>query len=370
METVPVAMGDRAYNIMIEADSLPRTGAFVRSCAGPGARAACVVTSETVAGLYLDTVAESLSEAAFAVTTVVIPDGEEAKTLATYEAVITRLIRDRFERTGVIVPLGGGVVGDLAGFVAATYLRGIPFVQVPTTIVAQVDSSIGGKVAVNHPLGKNLIGAFHQPLGVWIDTRVLATLPHREVVSGMGEAIKHGVIRDRDFFAFLEEHLDAVMNFSAPDAVMEKFIAWNCRIKAAVVAADEREQGLRAILNYGHTVGHALEAVTGYARFTHGEAVMLGMLAAGRIAVSRGFMPEDEFGRQNRLLFRTGINGSVEGLDPAALYDAMTRDKKVAGGKIRFVLPDSIGAVRIHADITRAGIEDGIASMLAAARGG
>ncbi len=369
MQNVPVAFGDRSYDIVIEGGSLPRVGGFVRQCAGGRSGKAAVVTTGTVAGLYLDTVARSLADEGYAVTEIVVPDGEEHKTVATWEGILTRLIGERFERKSVIVPLGGGVIGDTAGFAAATLLRGVPFVQVPTTIVAQVDSSIGGKVAVNHPLGKNLIGCFQQPKGVWIDTRVLATLEHREVISGMGEAIKHAVIRDATFFAFIEENIDEIMTVRAQDEIMERFIAWNCRIKAAVVSEDERESGVRAILNYGHTVGHALEAVTGYGRFTHGEAVILGMAAAGRIAVDRGLLDAEDFARQNALLRRAGVPDTVDGIAVGDVMEAMHRDKKVTDGRIRFILADRIGAVRIHDDVTTEQIAAAVEYTLAFARG-
>jgi 3-dehydroquinate synthase len=364
MEMVPVAMGDRSYEIIIEAGSLGRTGEYVRSRVSAESESACVVTSRTVADLYLETVSDSLIDAGFRVSHVILPDGEEFKTIDTFTEIITRLIEDRFERKSVIVPLGGGVVGDIAGFVAASYLRGIPFVQVPTSIVAQVDSSIGGKVAVNHALGKNLIGAFYQPLGVWIDTRVLATLAPREVVSGMAEAVKHGIIRDSEYFTFLEEHVEAIMNFTAPDEVMERFIAWNCRIKAEVVAEDEREGGIRALLNYGHTVGHALETVTGYGRFTHGEAVILGMIAAGRISVMKGLLSEEDFVRQNRLLGRVGINTPIGSIETHDLHRAMSHDKKVSRGVIKFILADGTGSARICDTVSHDEIEAGMTYML------
>jgi len=363
MQKITVNFGERSYDIVIESGSLPRLGSFVRECAGEVSRKICVVTSETVAGLYLDTAMDSLAGEGFEVTKIVLPDGEEYKTLDTYEAIITKLIEELFERKSVLIPFGGGVIGDVAGFAAATFLRGIPFIQVPTTIVAQVDSSIGGKVAVNHPLGKNLIGAFYQPHGVWIDTRVLTTLERCEVVSGMGEVVKHAVIRDREFFSFLEDNLESIMEFSASDDIMERFIAWNCRIKADVVSADERESGLRAILNYGHTTGHALETVTGYSLFKHGEAVILGMIAAGRIAVRKGLMSESEFNRQNNLLERVGISSEGHSITPDKILEAMTRDKKVSGGRIRFVLPSEIGKVDVYDDVSQGEIEDGIRFM-------
>ncbi len=364
METIRVNLGERSYDIEIEAGCLGRLGPFVRNIPGMKAARAAVVTTNTVAGLYLDMALSSLGQAGFDTTPVIIPDGEEFKTVATWESILSRLIEARFERSSVVVALGGGVVGDMAGFAAAALLRGVPFVQVPTTIVSQVDSSIGGKVAVNHPLGKNLIGSFHQPRGVLIDTRTLATLPPKEVVSGLGEALKHAVIRDEAFFAFLEEHIGSIMSLGAPDDVMERFIAWNCRIKAEVVAADEREGGIRAILNYGHTIGHALETATGYTRFSHGEAVMLGMVAAGGIARSMGMFSETDLNRQNALIARTGPSWDTDGIDPETLFDIMTRDKKVSAGRIRFVLPSRIGWADVYGDVGTDAIRGGIDFLL------
>jgi 3-dehydroquinate synthase len=360
METVLVSLGDRSYDIMIESGSLPRTGSFVRSLAGQKTTQAALITTDTVARIYLEPVVNSLEREGFTVTRIVIPDGEEYKTVATWESILTRLIESRFERKSILIPLGGGVVGDVGGFAAASFLRGIPFVQVPTTIVAQVDSSIGGKVAVNHPLGKNLIGSFYQPCGVWIDPLVLRTLNLREVVSGMGEVIKHAMIRDAEFFSFLEEHLDSLMDLSASHELLERFIAWNCRIKADVVASDERERGIRAILNYGHTVGHALETVTHYSRFSHGEAVMYGMVAATGIANVRGLISSVDTARQNDLLLRAGMSCNVRGISPDEILEAMKLDKKVVGGKIRFVLPDRIGNVDVYGDISEREMLNGI----------
>ncbi len=363
MEEVLVDIGGRSYGIHIQAGCLPRLGEFVRAWCGPKGMKAGIVTCETVASLYLAEAVDSLARAGYEVTTITIPDGEEQKNLATYGKILSKFIEARFERSSVVVPLGGGVVGDIAGFAAATLLRGVPLVQAPTTIVSQVDSSIGGKVAVDHPLGKNLIGSFYQPRGVLIDTRLLKTLSHREVVSGMGEAVKHAMIRDRDFFGFLEEYLDLIMSFAASDDIMERFIAWNCRIKAEVVAEDEFETGLRAILNYGHTVGHALETVTGYKRFSHGEAVALGMIAAAGMAVGKGLLAASDRDRQNRLIERVGLNRDLSGITSEGLQDAMKRDKKVTRGRIRFVLPDRIGGARVYDDVTEAEILAGIGDL-------
>lgn len=364
MERIPVSLGDRSYEIEVEAGSLTRSGSYVHACTGFRPGKAAIVTTETVATLYLNTVRESLCDAGYDVYEIVVPDGEQYKTLDTYSTIMTRLIESRFERRSVIVPLGGGVIGDTAGFAAATLLRGVPFVQIPTTIVSQVDSSIGGKVAVNHPLGKNLIGNFYQPQGVLIDTKVLETLDPREVKSGIGEVIKHAVIRDKSFFEFLDEHIENIMSFSASDEIMERFIAWNCRIKAGVVSEDEREGGIRAILNYGHTIGHALEAITEFKRFTHGESVMLGMIAAGRISVNRGLWSSTDHERQYRLITRAGITRGLEGIDADKVYEAMKHDKKVIEGKIRFILADSIGSVNIYDDVTENEAKDAISYIL------
>ncbi|MFC1538770.1 3-dehydroquinate synthase [Candidatus Latescibacterota bacterium] len=360
MQKVMVEYGDRSYDIIIEGGSLPRLGSFVKDIFGKNGLKIGLITTEKVAGLYLDMAFQSLSAEGFDVTKVIVPDGEEYKTIAVYEIILTKLIESRFERKSVIIPLGGGVIGDMAGFVAATLLRSIPFVQVPTTIVSQADSSIGGKVAVDHALGKNLIGCFYQPRGVWIDTHVLSTLEPREVISGMAEVVKHAIIRDSEFFEFLENNLESIMKFEASDDIMERFIAWNCRIKASVVSEDERESGLRAILNYGHTVGHALETVTGYTRFKHGEAVILGMIAAAGIAVKRKLISPDDISRQNKLLERVGINRDLSGISKDKIFQAMFLDKKVLDGKIRFVLPDSIGSVKVYDDVSEEEIISGI----------
>jgi 3-dehydroquinate synthase len=363
MQKVTVEYGDRSYDIVIEGGSLSRLGSFILDIFGKSGLKVGLITTETVAGLYLDTAYGSLTDAGYDVTKIVIPDGEEHKTIAVYETILTKLIEARFERKSIIIPLGGGVVGDMAGFAAATLLRGVPFVQVPTTIVSQSDSSIGGKVAVDHALGKNLIGSFYQPRGVLIDTEVLSTLEPREVVSGMGEVVKHAIIRDCDFFEFLENHLESIMKFEAPADIMERFIAWNCRIKASVVSEDEKESGLRAILNYGHTVGHALETVTGYTRYKHGEAVILGMIAATGISTKREMIGANEVDRQLNLLERVGINRDLSGISRDDLFQAMFLDKKVSDGKIRFVLATSIGSVNVYDDVTEEEIMSGIKYM-------
>ena len=363
MREIIVELSERSYKIHIENGSLNQTGSFVRNVFGVGNRKIGLVTNETVAPLYLSTVSDTLINAGYEVIEIIIPDGEEYKNLATYEKIITKLIEAKFERASVVIPLGGGVIGDIAGFVSATLLRGIPFIQIPTTILSQIDSSIGGKVAVDHPLGKNLIGSFYQPRGVLIDPEVLRTLNRREVVSGIGEAIKHAIIRDSEFFSFFEENLESIMDLSAPGDVIEEFIAWNCRIKAGVVATDEKERGLRAILNYGHTVGHALEVATGYNVYKHGEAVILGMVAASEIAVKRGILSTKDRNRQNDLLKRTGLKGYIPVFSDNNLNEAMKRDKKVSQGRIKFVLPESIGSAKVYNDISENEIQRGLEFM-------
>jgi 3-dehydroquinate synthase len=255
------------------------------------------------------------------------------------------------DRKSVVVAVGGGVIGDLAGFVAATFARGIGFIQVPTTLLAQVDSSVGGKVGINLPGAKNMVGAFWQPLGVLIDTDVLNTLPEREYRAGLAEVVKYGVILDADFFAYLEDHVDQL---NARDAeVLQQVAARSCQLKAAVVAADERETtGLRAVLNYGHTFCHAIEAVTGYGEYLHGEAVAIGMLCASRLAESLGRIDTEVTRRQLDLLTSLGLPSSVPDVDHDRLLEAMQRDKKVEHGKLRFVLPSRMGHVELAADVS------------------
>lgn len=350
MRTVYVELSERSYPIYIGHGNLEEIG--IRCAEHDLGRKMAVITDETVAALYLSPVVGSLKERGFEVVQMVIPAGEAQKCLNTMDEIFERLIEARLDRGCAVVALGGGVVGDLAGFVAATFLRGVAFVQVPTTVLAQADSGVGGKVAVNHRLGKNLIGAFHQPKFVLMDTDVLKTLPPREIRAGLVEVIKHGMIRDETFFAFLEEHIENLVALTASSEIMEWMIGRNCEIKGEVVRLDEREQGPRMILNYGHTVGHVLEVLGGYGRIRHGEAVALGMIAAGRIAVDKGLFLEEALARQNRLLRKLGVRDGIEGFDPEAILEKMKSDKKVREGKIRFVLPERIGRVVIREDVT------------------
>ncbi|MDE2998263.1 MAG: 3-dehydroquinate synthase [Gemmatimonadota bacterium] len=361
METVHVDLGSRSYPILIGHGNLSDFGRAY-AARGLGSNAA-IVTNPTVARLYLDPVRIGLEAQGVAAIVVEIPDGEEFKTLATADRIFGELIRAGLDRRGCIVALGGGVVGDTAGFVAATYLRGIDFVQVPTTLEAQVDASVGGKTGVDHPLGKNMIGAFYQPKLVYVDVETLVTLPRREVVAGMAEVIKHGLIRDETLVRFLENKIEKVADLAIEPEQLVGLIARNCRIKAGVVAADETETGLREILNYGHTVGHAIEAVTDYTVYKHGEAVMLGMLAAGRIGVIKGYWKTAELQRQDSLIERIGIPSGARVLESGELIARMASDKKARDGVIRFVLPETIGRAVSCDTVKREEIEEGIRYM-------
>ena len=345
MTTVRVPLGERSYDIQIQPGSLARLGAAV-SAVVPKARRALVISDSNVAPHYLATAEASLAAAGITAAGAVVPAGESAKSLTEAARLYEACLDAGLERSGVVVALGGGVVGDLAGFVAATYLRGVAFVQVPTSLLAMVDASVGGKVAVDLPRGKNLVGAFHQPRLVLIDPSVLATLPPRQVSAGLAEVVKHGVIRDGAFLTWLEDHAPTVLAREAD--TMEHLIASNCRIKAAVVTADEREEtGLRAILNFGHTTGHAIEAVQGYGGWLHGEAVAAGMCVATRVAAGSGVLQDEALAdRLAGLLARFGLPVSLPaGVDPAALMAAMQYDKKAEGGRVQWVLPVRPGEV-------------------------
>jgi 3-dehydroquinate synthase len=281
---------------------------------------------------------------------ILLPDGERHKQLPTVAKIYDALIRANADRASTIVAIGGGVVGDIAGFAAATYLRGVPVVQIPTTLLAQVDSAIGGKVGVNHALGKNLIGAYHQPAAVLIDPTLLATLPRREFRAGLYEVVKYGVIASRPLFTRIGDHLKEV--FARDAALLVPIIHDCCRIKGQVVEQDERESGPRRALNFGHTIGHALEAATKYRRFLHGEAVGYGMLAAANLAVARGALPQADRDALASVIAKMGPLPSVSDLSAAQVVEGVSRDKKVVAGTLNFVLPTEIGATRTVTDVT------------------
>ncbi len=275
-----------------------------------------------------------------------VPAGERSKNLSWVSRIIDKLVAEKFERRSALIALGGGVIGDLTGFAASVYLRGIPYIHVPTTVIAQVDSSVGGKTAVNHAKGKNLIGAFYQPKLVSVDVEVLNSLDQRELIGGLAEVIKYGVIADAKLFRFLETNMEKVLGRD-PDVWLH-LVRRSCEIKAAVVSADEREGGRRRILNYGHTMGHAIETVTSYRWYTHGEAIAIGMAFASQLSVAEGLCGKTTAKRQRDLLVKAGLPTEMPGLPPAAVMQAIDRDKKVVAEKVNFVLVDRIGRVRVE----------------------
>ena len=341
---VPVALAERSYDIRIKPGVLGEIGQRLSSLGVKGKVG--VVTNSIVGRLYAPGVLRSLRAAGWDASTIVLPDGERAKSMRSVSAILDALVTARFERGSVLVALGGGVIGDLTGFAASIYMRGIPFVQVPTTLVAQVDSSVGGKTGVNHPLGKNLIGTFFQPCLVLVDPDTLRTLPPREWVAGLAEVIKYGVIADETFFAYLEQHMDRLLKLDAEP--VGHVIARSCEIKASVVERDERESDLRRILNYGHTIGHALESLGGYRKLIHGEAVAIGMVQEADLARHLGLCAPDVVERQRTLVRRAGLPDALPETTFGRLWAAMQHDKKVVQGRVYCVLPERIGRVVIQ----------------------
>jgi len=350
LEDVLVDLGNNSYHIYIGQGILKQLVNYLQNLALDADQKIFLITNPTVKNLYGQEIAAAHLTGNYQVIWGEIPDREEAKSLSEAARLYDLAFAHGLTRHTPVIALGGGVVGDLAGFVAATYLRGLPFIQIPTTLLAQVDSSIGGKVAVNHPQGKNIIGSFYQPELVLIDPALLNTLGRRELVSGLAEVIKYGVIADAEFFSWLEENLPRVLALE-PEALIH-VISTSCRIKAEVVQKDEKEEGLRAILNFGHTIGHALEALTEYQVYRHGEAVAIGMVAAASLAVHTGLLAAGEATRLKKLLEQAGLPtvlpSSISGED---LILAIQRDKKVQAGEIAFVLPAKIGQVEIKRDI-------------------
>lgn len=336
MKRVDVDLGARSYPIHIGAGLLDRAAELLEPVLGPRL---FIVTDENVARLYLDRFRAAL--AGHEISQLIVPAGERHKTINAVVRIIDALVANGCQRDTTVIALGGGVVGDMAGFAAACFLRGVDFVQIPTTLLAQVDSSVGGKTGVNHPLGKNLIGAFHQPRAVLIDIDTLRTLEERELRAGLAEVIKYGAIADAEFFAWLEESMPALTALD-PDAT-EQAIETCCRVKAEIVTRDERERGVRALLNFGHTFGHAIEQVTGYSSWLHGEAVAAGMVMAGDLSMQCGELSEQEWARLRALIEAAGLPGAAPGLEPPALAEAMEHDKKARAGTKRFVLLRRLG---------------------------
>ena len=335
-----VELDDRSYDIQIEKGILAALGSAIKAII-PNAENCLVVTNTTVAKLYLEKLQVSLERAGWIQSALLLPDGEKYKTLEVWQTILDALMKAKLSRNEPVIALGGGVVGDMVGFAAACYRRGIPFVQVPTTLLAQVDSSVGGKTAINHPLGKNMIGAFYQPKLVWIDPEVLRTLPKRELAAGIAELIKYGLIRDTEFFDFLENSVDSLLNLESD--VITKVIHTSCRHKAEVVMRDETEQGERALLNLGHTFGHAIESMTNYTEYLHGEAVAIGTIMAARLSQQLGYVKGDIEGRIRDLYQRYGLPTEIPSFSTEQWLDAMGHDKKNVGSRIRYILLRSIG---------------------------
>ena len=355
VQTLNVELGARSYPILIGEGLLGQSPLFDEQLS---ARDVLIVSNTTVAPLYLATLAPSLG--ARRRVEVLLPDGEAHKTLANASRVMDVLIANRFGRDCAVLALGGGVVGDLAGFAAACYQRGVAFVQLPTTLLAQVDSAVGGKTGVNHPGGKNLIGAFHQPVLVVADTNTLATLPARELHSGLAEVIKYGLIADAALFEWLEAHLDELL--ARDPQALAHIIRRSCEIKAEVVGRDEREHGERALLNLGHTFGHAIEAASAYHGWLHGEAVGAGLVIAAAMSTESGLLPPSETERVRRLVGRAHLPTRAASLAPEAALGHMRIDKKVLGGQLRLVLLRAIGEAVLTADYPRAALERTLAA--------
>jgi len=352
---VTVELGQRSYDIHIAPGAIERVGRLVRDRL-PDARLG-IITDETVWRLHGRALAQSLSDAGCKVPVAAITPGERSKSLDTVGQLYERCLDWRLGRADALVAFGGGVVGDIAGFVAATYLRGIEFFQVPTTVVACVDSSVGGKTGVDLARGKNLVGAFHQPAGVYADPKLLATLDRREFIAGLAEVVKYGMIMDAEFFDFLQHNVEAVLQIE-PAAMLE-VVGRSCRLKALVVGQDEREQGRRAILNYGHTFGHGLEAASGYGKYLHGEAVAIGMVAAAGVACVRGHIVDETAEAQRRLLMKLGLPVAPAGDDIDEVLKHMRYDKKVRTGRLRMVLPTGMGGVVVE-EVDDADLRKGI----------
>jgi 3-dehydroquinate synthase len=339
VDTITVALAERSYPIHIGRELLADTALY-----GTAAKQILVVTNEVVAPLYLGAVQRALGGGR-QVETLVLSDGERHKTLATFTAIIDRLVDARFHRDACLVALGGGVVGDVTGYAAASFQRGVDFVQIPTTLLAQVDSSVGGKTAVNHPRAKNMIGAFHQPIAVLADTATLRTLPPRELAAGLAEIVKYGAIVDAEFFAWLEQNIRKLVRLD--DAALAFAIRRSCELKAAIVAEDERERGRRALLNLGHTFGHALESIGRYERWLHGEAVAIGIALAARSSAELGWIAAAECERIERLLEQAGLPIRATGIDADEVLERMQLDKKADQAGLKLILLEGIGRATV-----------------------
>jgi len=349
MRCVEVGLGQRSYPIWIGSGLIGQAGQQLQPLI-PGKRA-LIVTNPTVASHYLSSLRSSLESVAVAVGEVILPDGEAYKTLATWQKIIDALLEQKHGRDTCVIALGGGVIGDMAGFAAACYQRGVDFIQVPTTLLSQVDSSVGGKTGVNHPAGKNMVGAFHQPKAVLIDVDTLDTLPDRELAAGLAEVIKYGLIGDLPFLSWLEGNIGQLV--ARDKAVLSEAIARSCENKARIVGMDEREQGIRATLNLGHTFGHAIEASQGYGQWLHGEAVAAGMVLAARLSARLGWLSDEDVVRVTTLIAKAGLPvAPPAGMGVEAFLGYMAVDKKVKQGRIRLVLLRSLGVAVVTDEVS------------------
>ena len=352
MQTLRVALGERSYPVHVGTGLLGRADLILPVLSRKNV---ALVSNTTVAPLFLEKLARELSREGVDVVKIVVPDGEDHKDWGTLNTVFDALLEKRCGRDTTFVALGGGVIGDLVGFAAATYQRGVSYVQVPTTLLAQVDSSVGGKTAINHPLGKNMIGAFHQPRLVLADMDTLRTLPERELRSGLAEVIKHGLIRDAAFFVWLEANIERLLRREAE--ALEHAVVRSIQIKAEIVVQDERESGLRRILNLGHTFGHAIETGLGYGTWLHGEAVAAGMAMAADLSNQLGYISDADSRRIRVLLERAGLPTAAKGVAPSRMRQLMSLDKKVKEGRIHFVLLERLGAATLRDDIPPAALD-------------
>jgi len=348
MENIRVELGDRSYDILIGNSILEIIGEKLKTFNFSPKLA--LISNELVFSLYGDIVSESIKKAGFDLLTVIIPDGEEFKNIETLQYIYNELLKYKLDRKSALVALGGGVVGDITGFAASTYMRGISYIQIPTTLLAQVDSSVGGKTGIDHKLGKNMIGAFWQPKLVLIDTKTLNTLEKRQFLAGLAEVIKYGVIWDSELFQFIEVNKEKILGLDYNP--LNYIIKRSCQIKAEIVSKDERETGLRAILNYGHTIGHAIETVTKYTRYLHGEAISIGMCLEAELAQLLNITEPSEVKKIKELIQFCGLPYCLpEDIDRTEIISSMYLDKKAIAGKLKFVLPEKIGKVRIERNI-------------------
>ncbi len=361
MQKIRLELGDRSYNIVIDSNILKDIGRTLERF--EFSKKLALLSNPTVFNLYGGVVVNSIKNSGFELIEVIIPDGEEYKSLQWTENIYGALLNTKLDRKSALIALGGGVIGDIAGFAASTYMRGIDFVQVPTTLLAQVDSSVGGKTGVNHPLGKNMIGTFWQPRIVWVDTDTLKTLPRRELLAGLAEVIKYCVIWDEDLFDFLEVNRGIVLKLDK--SALTYIIKRSCEIKAEVVSKDERElSGLRSILNYGHTIGHAIETVTEYKKYLHGEAVAIGMYMEAKLSQMLGFIAEGKVKRIKSLIENYNLPAQIpDGIDINAILSSMQLDKKAVAGELKFVLPEKIGEVKVYSGVSLEVVKDALKSI-------